>query len=435
MARQRPSLRGAFPWYSRGMRGITISILALLFTACSSGTVTTSTGASGAGGWSTSAAGGAGGASTSSAGGAGVGGAAGASSAGGSGGGSGGATAAGGNAAGGSGGSGPLGVPIAAPEGVWTWVPFPDAVCANGQTTGIGVNLAKPGARVLIYLEGGGACWDDDSCYVQKSAANIDSGYGPADFAAVASKGGLLLQPDTAFDRSAQANPFKESSFVYVPYCTGDVHAGDNVTSTGAHTTHHVGHKNLKAYLARLVPTFAGTDRVVLAGSSAGGFGALVNWWQTHLAFGAARVDMIDDSGTPMPLDVAGGGVHAAQQYKAWRLANTLPPGCADCQSHLDALFPFYAQALPGSRGALLSYAVDTVLPKYFGITEAQFTTGLVEIGKKHIEPSANLRYFVPGGAGHVLFWTPAVSVQGVSLVQFVTKMVTDDPTWSNASP
>lgn len=416
------------------MRAMAISILALCFAGCSSGTVTSSTAASGAGGGSgastSNGAGGGGGASTSNgAGGAGANSAGGGAAAGGNGG------AAGGGASGGAGGSGPQGVPIAAPEGVWTWVPFPDAVCANGQATGIGVNLAKPDARVLIYLEGGGACWDDESCYVDKTAANIDTGYGPADFAALTSNGGLLVQPNTAFDRSAQPNPFKNSSFVYVPYCTGDVHAGDNVTSTGAHTTHHVGHKNMAAYLARLAPTFAGTNRVVLAGSSAGGFGALVNWWQTHLAFGAARVDMIDDSGTPMPPDVAGGGVHAAQQYKAWRLANTLPPGCADCQSHLDALFPFYAQELPGSRGALLSYAVDTVLPKYFGITEAEFTTGLVEIGKKDIEPSANLRYFVPGGAGHVLFWTPGVSVKGVSLVQFVTKMVTDDPTWSNLSP
>jgi hypothetical protein len=410
----------------------------VVLVGCSSGVVTTtesvgtgaatttSSGDGGAGGGGTSV-GGAGGASTGAGGGA--------TSAGGAGGG---ATSAGGagggtTSAGGAGGATATGAPIVASEGAWTWIPFPDAVCANGQPTGIGVNLAKPGARVLVYLEGGGACWDDASCYVQKSAANIESGYGPAQFAATVA--GELLQPNTAFDRATPANPFQHDSYVYVPYCTGDVHAGDHVVVTGAHTTHHVGHRNLAAFLARLVPTFAGTDRVVLVGSSAGGFGALVNWWQVSQAFAGARVDMIDDSGTPMPPSIHGGGVHAAAWSQAWNLAATMPPGCVDCATGLDALFPFYAKALPGSRGALLTYATDTVLPGYFGISDAEFTQGLVEVGTKDIAPSANLRYFVPGGAGHVLWWTPLVSVKGVSLAQWVTDMVNDAPGWVSLSP
>ncbi|WP_437852784.1 hypothetical protein [Sorangium sp. So ce363] len=47
----------------------------------------------------------------------------------------------------------------------WTWVPFSNAFCANGDAAGIGVNLTGKSKRVVVYLEGGGACWDEDTCY------------------------------------------------------------------------------------------------------------------------------------------------------------------------------------------------------------------------------------------------------------------------------
>ena len=43
---------------------------------------------------------------------------------------------------------------IETPAREWTFVPFDDAFCADGTTTGIGVN---PGGRLVIYLMGGGA--------------------------------------------------------------------------------------------------------------------------------------------------------------------------------------------------------------------------------------------------------------------------------------
>jgi hypothetical protein len=50
----------------------------------------------------------------------------------------------------------------------------------------------------------------------------------------------------------------------------------------------------MAAYLKRIVPTFPDPSRVILSGSSAGGYGALANWWQTQQAFGDVRVDLID---------------------------------------------------------------------------------------------------------------------------------------------
>ncbi|HTQ46108.1 MAG TPA: pectin acetylesterase-family hydrolase, partial [Polyangiaceae bacterium] len=198
----------------------------------------------------------------------------------------------------------PLGAPITAPADQWTFVPFSNAFCGNGASTGIGINPHAGATRVLVYLEGGGACWSELTCYTTMTAAYFTTGYSAQDFATESTDTTNLAQPGGFFDRTASANPFKDYSFVYVPYCTGDIHAGNNVATYGTNMGHHVGYANMTAYLSRIVPTFPGMQRVVLAGSSAGGYGALFNWWQTQQAFGSVRVDLIDDSGTFLPRDV-----------------------------------------------------------------------------------------------------------------------------------
>src|SRR5690606_4374057 len=96
--------------------------------------------------------------------------------------------------------------------------------------------------------------------------------------------------------------PFAEWSYAYVPYCTGDVHAGDRdgVDVGGAVRTFR-GYRNMTRYLERLVPTFPNVQRVLLTGVSAGGFGSAFNFAQVKNAFGqAVDVVLVDDSGPPM---------------------------------------------------------------------------------------------------------------------------------------
>src|SRR5690348_11200856 len=115
-------------------------------------------------------------------------------------------------------GGGALGEPIDAPIEQWTWVPIIGAECANGTPTGIGVNRTKKSSRVFIYLEGGGACWDEATCYGANTAIYLQ-GYNQLNFdAEIAAVGSAAL-----FDRADPKNPLKDDSFVYVPYCTGDV--------------------------------------------------------------------------------------------------------------------------------------------------------------------------------------------------------------------
>lgn len=355
-------------------------------------------------------------------------------------GGNGGNTATGGSA-GGAGGSGttttdtttstlPPADPIVTPKEQWTWVPFDNAFCANGTTTGIGANITDKSNKVVIYLMGGGACWSDLTCYSLQTAVNIESGYGEAEFTNDAkSLNGSL------FDRNDPNNPLKDASYFFVPYCTGDVHGGDNPDAVyGGKPTMHVGYKNMTAYLSRIVATFPNAERVLLSGSSAGGFGAGFNWWQAQQMFGDARVDLLDDSGPPLPPPYLSESLEG-QWRAAWNLNATLPEGCAECQTDLSALFGFYATNLPKNRGALLSYTNDQVIASYFMITQAKVAEGLGVLGAS-LDGYDNFRYYYVDGNSHVLLGDPAGTNQnGVNLLTWITQMESDDPAWTNVKP
>src|SRR5690606_21182260 len=128
-------------------------------------------------------------------------------------------------------------------------VEFPEARCGDGSPVGVLLNPWEASTRVLLYLEGGGACWDRFTCD-QGIAAFVRTGIPEAalaDFIDGRGQQGI-------FDRDDEANPFRDFSFVYVPYGTGDVHGG-SVTENG-YGVQHVGYDNLGHFLHRLVPSF-----------------------------------------------------------------------------------------------------------------------------------------------------------------------------------
>lgn len=325
------------------------------------------------------------------------------------------------------GGGSTVGEKIDAPAGSWTWVPFADSSCANGSPTGIGVN---PGTskRVVIFLEGGGACWEATTCYVLTTAANIDKGFGEADFTK------RMADPSGShFDRTDASNPYKDASFVYVPYCTGDVHSGNKENTYDGKLTKHVGRKNLEAFLKRIVPTFPDPERVTLTGSSAGGFGAAINYWRVAEAFGGKRVDLVDDSGPSFP-------VAKIPYYKAWSAAWDLegaaPPDCPACKTELSAVIPHYVTKFPSSRFALLSYTEDSTIRQFFGsMPPADFAATLNEVGTKDFDPTSNARYFFVSGQTHTMLGKLSTESNNTQLGTWLTAMDTDSASWASVKP
>ncbi|MCB9548855.1 MAG: hypothetical protein H6706_23875 [Myxococcales bacterium] len=314
--------------------------------------------------------------------------------------------------------------PIDAPAGTWSWIDMPAMRCANGEPTGIGVNPAPGGARrLLIYLIGGGACWDEASCYRDERAAFIAQGFTGADF------------PGDGLGRfwffSRDGGPFADHHQAFVPYCTGDIHAGDRVAQYGGRATHHVGARNIDAMAARLAATWPDLERVVLVGGSAGGYGALLTWHRVRAAFPGVRVDMVDDAGAPIPSPE----FPAARRRlwsDAWGLADTFPADCPDCLTDWAALVPYNLARAPGARAALLTAMEDGVIASYMTISGATFRRGVERVVAAVADPRFGA--FLVQGADHVLMAGPYVA-GGQTVPAWLTAMQADDPAWGTVGP
>lgn len=321
----------------------------------------------------------------------------------------------------------PPGEPLTAPVETWTWVDFPGSVCGNGAATGIAVNLTARSKDVVVYFAGGGACWDSGSCFVLKSAVNVETGYTGATFASDA------IKSAAPFDRTDPANPFKDASFVYVPYCTGDLHAGDRLASYEVwgqwKSVHHRGARNVEEFLARLAPTFPGPRKVLVTGSSAGGYGAQLNYHRFAQAFPEAEVHALADCSQ---LVQPWGGTFGSWKG-AWDLQS--PPGCSTCKDSLPDTVDHLAKTWPQRRFGLLAYEEDGTLTLYFAYPlDGSFKAATNALLSKRYDPNPNARYFVLAGNTHVMLdkFTTLTGPGGVSLRDFVSGWATGDARWAN---
>lgn len=278
---------------------------------------------------------------------------------------------------------------------------------------------------------GGGACWDYQSCYQAQLATYVTSGFTEANMPFLT----LMTSAVGLLNRTDATNPFRNDSVISVPYCTGDAFTGDNVADYQGMKTHHVGHANVMAYLKRIVPTFPKAKRVVLVGVSAGGMGAAFNWWWVQQAFGPdVVVDLVDDSGPALPAPYIAPSVLSEWQ-NAWHLEQNVPPGCTECKTAVDALVTYSATQMPKSRGALLDYTQDSVLPGFFGVTTEQFGQGLDVLAKQRLDALPSFRYFFADQSDHVLLPHPDLTQNGVVLWDWIKAMFADDPSWVNVQP
>lgn len=323
--------------------------------------------------------------------------------------------------------------PLQAEPETWTWVPIEGTKCADGSPTGLGLNL-KPGAtQLFIYLEGGGACWTWDNCFGLVSTALHLDGFDERTFDSLITD---VYLNSLTFDREDPKNPLRDAHFVFLPYCTADIFAGDAERELEGpfnqrRTIHFHGKRNMEAYLQRLAPTFPDVDHVVVAGSSAGGFGAAVSWPAVKAAFPGIRVDVIDDSGPPV--DPAEG--RWAEWIDVWGL--TMPPDCPECGESVRALRNYYRRFLDdqGSRIAFISYARDTVIATFMGILPIVFEERINALCDEFgDEPQAQC--FIIRGRLHTLLIAGTENESGgLPLWRWLEQMLDGDEEWTNAMP
>ncbi len=339
----------------------------------------------------------------------------------------------------------PMG-PIQTPDRTWTWVDFPQSRCMNGTPTGIGVNREPGSRKLVIFLMGGNACFNTATCFI---TANTD-GYGAAKFA---NEVGLLERGP--FSRTATVNPLRDWSYVYVPYCTGDVHAGTNPDGNvqGARYNFN-GYRNVGHYLERLVPTFADVEEVLLTGVSAGGFGAMFNFDQVQQAFGAnVRVTLIDDSGPPMGTDY----IPACLQNhfrRTWGLADGPLAECTGCStqdgSFIEPYVDYVMDRYSDRNFGVISSDADETIRTFWGFgnndcanlfalglpayAAERFRAGLIDARDRMFGGRDNVRLYMPQSSRHVWLSSNPWEVvhYGVTLSDWMQQALDDDPSWSH---
>lgn len=199
-------------------------------------------------------------------------------------------------------------------EGRWLMIEPPGRVCSNGSRYRFFVNLNHWSDDLLVVLEPGGACWDYESCSGSmgiRGAAN-PNGIEPDHMVRWEAIVPLLHTNGLDYDDGKSYPPPPTASYnkIFIPYCTGDIHAGNNVVDypnpndpSKPLKFHHKGHENVASVIEWINEHFnANLDTLFVTGCSAGGVGSLANYYFIRNGVGDVRRGvMLDDAGPIFP--------------------------------------------------------------------------------------------------------------------------------------
>jgi len=253
--------------------------------------------------------------------------------------------------------------------GQWVKVELPGLVCGDGSQFKFFVNYSNKSNNVEINFEPGGACWDYDSCSGNGGIRGAANPHGISDDHMSTYSFLNLLRRDT------DQNPAQDYNMVFVSYCTGDIHTGDNVatysgtTDAGPQTMtfHHEGHKNTLAVVDWMKKKFTAVPKLLVTGCSAGGAGAILNYHsiRTGLGSNVQCSYMLDDSGPIFHSD--GPSKQLLDKIRtSWNTdavldsyEGQLPIQVADLKVDPGLISQAIAQKYPHDRLSLVAYRMD----------------------------------------------------------------------------
>jgi hypothetical protein len=190
----------------------------------------------------------------------------------------------------------------------WQKVELPGTKCGNGSQYKFWVHRTGS-PHLLVLFEGGGACWDYETCSGRAGVLGAANPNGlPDDYitrttAKYVSPLVNGADPGLPF-RARKDLVTKGWNVLYLPYCTGDVHLGNNVVTytdpTGqqpALTWHHAGYTNTLAAVNWARGQFPAVQKLLVTGYSAGGTATSAAYYFVRRGLNPQRGYLLNDSG------------------------------------------------------------------------------------------------------------------------------------------
>lgn len=183
-------------------------------------------------------------------------------------------------------------------------------VCGNGSAYKFFVNPSLTSKNVLIYYEGGGACWDYPSCSGQGGIRGAANPNGIPDDYMEGFSIPAIMSPFIFRAHPWERVDTQNWTLIFVPYCTGDIFIGDNAMTYTDEVTgtelpwRHNGFQNTQGILdwmtnGPMKKHFDSIPKLMVTGCSAGGAGSILNYHFIRKALGSRVKEsiLLNDSG------------------------------------------------------------------------------------------------------------------------------------------
>ena len=336
--------------------------------------------------------------------------------------------------------------------------------CSNcpGCTSDKYTFFARKGTtnKLVVYFQGGGACWDSTGCLFLGVLNGCTTAYtyNPQQQETLSGYFNNPTYMKGIFDTDDPRNPFKNWYFVYLPYCTGDLfwgasdHVYANPETNGLPPSWKIQHRgfvNFEVVLKWIRDNFAGPQEIFVAGSSAGGYGAIMNYPYIREAFPSSKVYVLGDAANGVVgLDFAENGIlNWNIQIPAWILGTYSPElTMQDVYTNIAAeysrmKFGQYTTAYDGTQAWFynlqltdavtgLPYIQEPCLWSGLPLAEVAYLWHMQMLAFTHgtAAMAKNYRYYIGAGIDHTIlmsdkFYTEN-SADGILFAEWVRSMV-----------
>lgn len=278
--------------------------------------------------------------------------------------------------------------------------PADGPMCLRGGEYWVSIRSGSHASTdLVIFQQGGGACWSD-LCTAFETLADP----------AVPTNG--LLNP------SLSGNAFADWNSVYLPYCDGSLFVGDvdiDDDSDGTIDRFHHGLINLSAGLDVAHDRFPDAERIVLAGASAGAYGVHISNMLVRTLWPEAQIIIVADCG--VGIGKPGDFEFIPSLLEEWNVLHLVPESCEDCVTdHITGLASWQLERDPLMRFAAIAAYDDAVIGGVFlGLGSGVYQTAVeTELGKLAAAHPGRYHRFFFDSALHTTIGTDSITGGGI---------------------